>query len=42
MAIDPCRAAPPDITELGAGRRTRCIRGPELLTESAGDLESVP
>jgi peptide/nickel transport system ATP-binding protein len=42
MAIDPCRASPPDIIELGASRRTRCIRGPELLTESACDLESVP
>ena len=41
MAIDPCRVSPPEMMELGAGRRTRCIRGPELLAQSAIGLESV-
>jgi peptide/nickel transport system ATP-binding protein len=42
MAIDACRASPPEMIELGADRRTRCIRGPELLAESSRGLESVP
>jgi oligopeptide/dipeptide ABC transporter ATP-binding protein len=42
MAIDPCRASPPEMIELGAARRSRCIRAAELLAESAPDLEAVP
>jgi oligopeptide/dipeptide ABC transporter ATP-binding protein len=42
MAIAPCSVSPPDLIELGASRRTRCIRGPELLAERPPDLESVP
>jgi peptide/nickel transport system ATP-binding protein len=42
MAIEPCRTSPPDMMELGASRRTRCIRGPELLAESSLGLEPVP
>jgi len=41
LAIEPCRGSPPDMVELGASRRTRCIRGPELLAQSALGLESV-
>jgi peptide/nickel transport system ATP-binding protein len=42
MAIAPCRVSPPDLIALGASRRTRCIRGPELLAEHPPGLESVP
>jgi peptide/nickel transport system ATP-binding protein len=42
MAIEPCRASPPEMAELGAGRRSRCIRAPELLAESVPGLEAVP
>ncbi len=42
MAIDPCRVSAPDLIELGASRRTRCFRGPELLAESSLGVESVP
>jgi oligopeptide/dipeptide ABC transporter ATP-binding protein len=39
MVIEPCRESPPETIELGAGRRTRCIRGPELFAGSSLDLE---
>jgi oligopeptide/dipeptide ABC transporter ATP-binding protein len=42
MAIAPCRVSPPDLIELGASLRTRCIRGPELLAVRPPGLESVP
>ncbi|HEY3639485.1 MAG TPA: ABC transporter ATP-binding protein [Xanthobacteraceae bacterium] len=42
LAVDPCRASPPDMIELAAGRHTRCIRGRELLTQSVRGLEPVP
>jgi peptide/nickel transport system ATP-binding protein len=42
LAIDPCRASAPDMIELGASRRTRCIRSSDLLAQSALGLESVP
>ena len=42
MAIEPCRASPPELVDLGAGRRSRCIRAPELLAESVPGLEAVP
>jgi hypothetical protein len=42
MAIEPCRASPPELVDLGAGRRSRCIRAPELLAKSVPGLEAVP
>jgi oligopeptide/dipeptide ABC transporter ATP-binding protein len=41
MAIDPCRALPPDMSEIAAFRHSRCIRARELLAESAHGLELV-
>jgi oligopeptide/dipeptide ABC transporter ATP-binding protein len=42
MAIEPCRASPPEMADLGAGRRSRCIRAPELLAEFVPGLEALP
>ncbi|HEY4404923.1 MAG TPA: ABC transporter ATP-binding protein [Xanthobacteraceae bacterium] len=42
MAIAPCRTSPPQMMEVAASRRTRCIRGPELLAGIAPALEAVP
>jgi oligopeptide/dipeptide ABC transporter ATP-binding protein len=42
LAIAPCRTSPPQMMELAASRRTRCIRGPELLAGIAPALEALP
>jgi peptide/nickel transport system ATP-binding protein len=42
LAIAPCRTSLPEMMEVAASRRTRCIRGPELLAETAPSLEPVP
>jgi oligopeptide/dipeptide ABC transporter ATP-binding protein len=41
MAIEPCRASPPEIIELGASRRSRCIRAAELLAGGCAGPEGV-
>ena len=42
MAIAPCRAAPPAMSALDAGRHSRCLRARELLADAGASLEQVP
>jgi oligopeptide/dipeptide ABC transporter ATP-binding protein len=41
MAIAACRASPPEMTALGGGRHSRCLRASELLADAASSLEQV-
>jgi peptide/nickel transport system ATP-binding protein len=41
MAIAPCRAAPPAMNALDAGRHSRCLRARELLADAGASLEQV-
>jgi peptide/nickel transport system ATP-binding protein len=42
MAVGPCRATPPAMSALDAGRHSRCLRARELLADAGASLEQVP